>query len=149
MFPAAHSRYGLAGLSLAGLGVLSACAPSGGIVNGDTLGECHRTIQRAVLALQVSGSETTPADRANARDALKQAGHRVLLEWSRYEGLDLHIDDFTHETPQAMAFVRGIDAEAGLSEQARRTELSIAGDQPGRWMEKFNAAMTCADRLAP
>jgi len=139
----------LAGLGLAGASALSACARDAGPPDADALADCHRSLQRASLAVQVAGPEMAPGERQAARRQLSDASARVLHVWAKREGLDISAAQFSGESAKAEAFLEGINAEAGLSEQQRAAALSSAGDAPEQWQNSIAIALDCAEKVAP
>lgn len=139
----------LAGIGLAGASALNGCMRETAGPDANALALCHRTIQKASLVVQVSGTGMLPEERHAARRQLAEADNRVLHVWAREEGLDISAAQFAEETPGAAGFLDGINAEAGLSEQERLATLSAAADAPEEWRERVKAALDCAGRLAP
>ncbi len=139
----------LAGIGLAGASALQGCARGDDGVDAQALAQCHRTIQRATLAVQVAGPVMTYEERSAARRQLEDADHRLLHVWAQEEGLSISAAQFAEEAPRAVAFIEGIDAEAGLSEQEKLSALSAAADAPEAWRDHVSRALNCAGRLAP
>ncbi|WP_084398353.1 hypothetical protein [Henriciella aquimarina] len=146
---ALRSGYVLAGIGLAGVSLLAACTPSPESPSAEALAACHRAIQRATLSLQVAGDDLPVTDRQAAHSQLQDARNRVLHVWAAREGLDIPETGFARQSAKAEAFVNGINAEAGLSEQDRLTTLSEAADESSAWRTRLDAALDCADRVAP
>ena len=138
----------LAGVGLAGANALAACSQGHEVPTTAELASCHRSVQRAGLALQVARPEMSRADRQTAREQLATASARLLQRWANREGLTISADEFMRHTPKAAEFLEGVNAEAGLSEQERLSALSEAGAAPEKWREKLNDAFDCSDRLA-
>lgn len=139
----------LAGIGLAGASALNGCMREAAGPDADALALCHRTIQKAALVVQVTGTGMRPEERRAARRQLADADNRVLHVWAKEEGLDISAEQFAEETPRAARFLEGINAEAGLSEQERLATLSAAADAPQEWRERLTAALDCTGRLAP
>ena len=139
----------LAGLGLAGANALSGCADRPAGPDAEELAFCHRAIQKAVLTVQVAGGEMATDEKFAAQSQLEEADHRILHVWARHEGLDISAAQFADETGRATAFLEGINAEAGLSEQEKLGTLSAASEAPESWREHVNTALDCAERLAP
>lgn len=148
MTPALRSRSMLAGIGLAGASALGGCARDADTPEAGALAQCHRTIQRASLVVQVGAPGMTPDDHTAAERQLSEAGTRVLHVWARREGLDISAADFAAETPRAASFLKGINAEAGLSEQQRMSTLSTAADSPEAWRNHVAMALDCAEEIA-
>ena len=137
----------LAGIGLAGASALQGCARGDDGVDAQALAQCHRTIQRATLAVQVAGPVMTYEERSAARRQLEDADHRLLHVWAQEEGLSISAAQFAEEAPKAVAFIEGIDAEAGLSEQEKLSALSAAADAPEAWRDHVSRALDSTGRL--
>lgn len=136
-----------AGLTLA-VAALAACERDPGPPSGDELADCYRTIQRADLAMEVSGTGLSASDRRLVQAELDTAAVRVLYAWSNREGVGLSAGSIEDETSDAQGFLRGVEAEAGLSEQDRLSERTDASSAPMAWRTKFDAALDCADEVS-
>ena len=148
MTPALRSRCMLAGIGLAGASALGGCTRDADTPDAEALAQCHRDIQRASLVVQVGAPGMSPDDHQAARRQLSEAGTRLLHVWARREGLDISAADFADETPRAVSFLEGINAEAGLSEQETLSTRSAAVDAPGAWRDRVATALDCAGDLA-
>lgn len=146
---ASRSGYVLAGIGLAGTSLISACAPADPGPSAEALAACHRAIEKASLALHVAADDLSPTDRQAARSQLENARNRVLHVWAGREGLEIEAESFALEQPAAEAFLAGIEAEAGLSEQDRLTALSEAADDPDAWRDTLDTALDCSEEVAP
>jgi hypothetical protein len=148
MKPALQTRTGLVTLGLTGLSAMSACAPATRGPDADEMGACYRAIQVAAIAIQADGVELTPDEIALAADTLVEARTDIVLAWAAREGVALKRDDLTYETPLAVDFLRGIEAEAALSRQAIQNEMVEADEHPDQWSAKLDAAHACTGKIA-
>ena len=137
----------LAGIGLAGASALQGCVRGDDGVDKQELAQCHRSIQRASLAVQVAGPVMTYDERSAAQRQLQEADNRLLHVWAQEEGLAISAAQFADESPRAVAFLDGINAEAGLSEQEKLSALSAAGDAPEGWRDHVSRALDCTGRL--
>lgn len=112
------------------------------------MGECYRTIQIASIAVNADGVDLSPDEVATAVDTLVEARSDVLLAWAEREGVSLKRDDITYETPAAIEFVRGVEAEAALSRQDIQNEMGEADANPEQWSDKLDAAHECTAKVA-
>lgn len=138
-----------AGLALAAA-ALAACERDPGMPSpsGDALAECYRMIERAELAIDVSGTGLSASDRRLVRAELDAARVRVLHAWSNREGVGLSVGAIEDESAEAESFLAGVEAEAGLSDQDRLSERTDAASLPAQWRSKFEAALDCTDEVS-
>ena len=139
----------LAGIGLAGASALNACARNASAPDGETLAQCYRTHQTAAIALHVARADMPDHEGISARRQLSQSTHRLYETWARREQVNISAAEFASRSRRAEAFLDGVNAEAGLSDQQRLAALSAASDAPEQWREKTGAALDCADRLSP
>lgn len=142
------AQMGRATLGLAGAGAVSACSPGTPGAATDALADCYRSVQTALVAVQLAQGEVSISDRVVANQRLNDATITLLLAWAEREGLDLSRDDLLDETEAATDFLNGINAEAGLSGQALATEMTEASDHPELWQIKYDAALNCVSEAA-
>lgn len=133
-----------------GTAAVAACERDPGMPtpSGDELAECYRMIERAELAINVSGTGLSSSDRRLVRAELDAARVRVLHAWSNREGVGLSVGAIEDESAEAESFLSGIEAEAGLSDQDRLSERTDAASQPAQWRSKFEAALDCTDEVS-
>lgn len=130
------------------LAALAACErdPGKPSASGDALSECYQTVERAILSLDYA-SELSASDRRLAMAQLQDARNRVFIAWADREGMSFSAQSIVERTGAARAFLDGVEAEASLSEQDRLSERTEAAADPDGWRTRFDAALTCADKV--
>lgn len=137
----------LAGIGLAGVSALNACTRSADVPDSDAMARCYRAHQTATIALQVARPTMPRDENLAARRQLEDSTRRLLAAWAARESLAIDAAQFAERTGRAQAFLDGVNAEAGLSDQQRMAALSAASDAPELWREKTSTALDCADRF--
>jgi hypothetical protein len=136
----------LAAGCLAGLAGLSACEREPDAPSGTALSECYKAVEHGLLAVDFADA-LSASDKRLATAQLEDARNRVLVAWADREGMDLPARAIVEEEAEARSFLDGVEAEAGLSEQARLSALSEASGNPADWRGTFDGALKCAEEV--